>query len=122
MKCYNERKTDDIDLPGNVAIELNINTAAAATSNAAVSAATSNEQISLSNLTIENVGAPLDECLVCSDAKRDTVFKVRREAMTCARADAFRSSSHSRSFILAMRPCLLLRELFASSQKVSDMP
>lgn len=55
VECYNERKTGDMEeLPGgNVSGEI------------------------LHNENMEtNTSMPLDECLVCSDLKRDTVFKV----------------------------------------------
>lgn len=56
VQCYNERKTDDVELPGNLTrgalqtVEPELPTVAG--------------------------NGNLDECLVCSDAKRDTVFKV----------------------------------------------
>lgn len=53
VECYNERKTGDMDLPVNVPGEILHNE--------------NNEA---------NTSMPLDECLVCSDLKRDTVFKV----------------------------------------------
>lgn len=77
VKCYNERKTDDTDLPGNMAITVS------STNSAAITAATlSLAQAQSSNINTNNENlapdpnTPLDECLVCSDLKRDTVFKV----------------------------------------------
>lgn len=77
VKCYNERKTDDMDLPGNVAINVN------ATSNVNTSQSTNNTSTSnvANNSNIDNdvntsSTIPLDECLICSDLKRDTIFKV----------------------------------------------
>lgn len=56
VECYNERKTGDMELPGG---------------NAAVTGEI------MHNENVEaNTSMPLDECLVCSDLKRDTVFKV----------------------------------------------
>lgn len=91
VKCYNERKTDDMDLPGNVAISMNSSSNVNASNSAAVASnisvqSTSNtlslNQTQSNNSNIEN-GAntdqstiPLDECLICSDSKRDTIFKV----------------------------------------------
>lgn len=126
MKCYNERKTDDIDLPGNVAFDMSVPSTAGATSNEA--AASSNGPLSLSNLTIENVGAPLDECLVCSDAKRDTVFKVRRSALTPKEKQLIRSSNFQpcghvcccENCSPRVKKCLICREAVSAREKIDE--
>lgn len=89
VKCYNERKTDDSELPGNVAGSScsggGLNPKSTNTT-AAASAATSSACQNTNNIPL-NVASnsseidaskanSLDECLVCSDQKRDTVFKV----------------------------------------------
>lgn len=79
VNCYNERKTDDMDLPGNMAITMNssnINPSEQSTSNtlALNQNSTINSNIE-SELNTEST-VPLDECLICSDSKRDTIFKV----------------------------------------------
>lgn len=78
MKCYNERKTDDMDLPGNMAnMTINVNSSSIQTANNSI---TSNQNLT-NNTIIENTTnttstIPLEECLICSDLKRDTIFKV----------------------------------------------
>lgn len=53
VKCYNERKTDDMET---------------------TSSSTNAEAVGGNNL----INGPLDECLLCSDNKRDTIFKVMK--------------------------------------------
>lgn len=54
VKCYNERKTDDMEVPSSQGAAGGVSSGA--------------------NGINENQG--LDECLLCSDNKRDTIFKV----------------------------------------------
>lgn len=81
VKCYNERKTDDMDLPGNLAITMNpsnINPPTTEQSTSNTLALNKNSTINShieSNSNTESA-VPLDECLICSDSKRDTIFKV----------------------------------------------
>lgn len=83
MKCYNERKTDDMDLPGNMAnmtISVNPSNVSGMSAQTASNTVTSNQNSSSNNIN-ENAtntvsSAPLEECLICSDLKRDTIFKV----------------------------------------------
>lgn len=89
VKCYNERKTDDMDLPGNMAINVAVPLTTAAGSTTApacltVTAASNGQTQSLNSinenlLNGETTTLSLDECLVCSDLKRDTVFKVNSD-------------------------------------------
>lgn len=67
-----------MDLPGNVAATASpIATQVATDITSTFPPAT---HTALNNNTpiesIENTSTPLDECLVCSDMKRDTIFKV----------------------------------------------
>lgn len=61
VECYNERKTDDTELPGNCAgptqfVERDI--------------------VPIESPPDTTNHTQLDECMVCSETKRDTVFKV----------------------------------------------
>lgn len=86
VKCYNERKTDDMDLLGKMA-NMTINP-----SNVSTSGLTPAQQSTSNTMaTNQNVGnnslneidpniistAPLNECLICSDLKQNTIFKLR---------------------------------------------
>ncbi|XP_055383755.1 E3 ubiquitin-protein ligase mind-bomb [Condylostylus longicornis] len=154
VKCYNERKTDDNDLPGNVAgaSRMNIgaanNNTQASTSNAIKNSilpngtapginSTSTNSIpqniagpSTSKNTSTNVldnnltssmsalkldtkvdplkGNTLDECLVCSDAKRDTVFKPCGHVCCCETCAP------------RVKKCLICRETVASREKIDE--
>lgn len=90
VKCYNERKTDDMDLPGNMAGN-NVNTAPAATVQP----------------TEPVTSAPLDECVVCSEQKRDTVFKPCGHVCCCDNCS------------MRVKKCLICRETVSSREKVS---
>lgn len=92
VKCYNERKTDDMDLPGNMAITVNSssnmnasggapNVSVQSTSNTLKQQAQSNNSNIENGTTVETT-IPLDECLICSDSKRDTIFKVNTSFIT----------------------------------------
>lgn len=86
MKCYNERKTDDMDLPGNMAnMTINVNSSnvnmsglnVQSTSNTSTTNQNSANHLNIDNETIGNpTTITLEECLICSDLKRDTIFKV----------------------------------------------
>lgn len=83
VKCYNERKTDDMDLPGNMAnmtINVNPSNVSGVSAQLANNTVTTNQNSTSNNIN-ENAtntvsSAPLEECLICSDLKRDTIFKV----------------------------------------------
>lgn len=85
VKCYNERKTDDMDLPGNLAnMTISVNSSNV-NSNGITVQSTSNTMTSVQNNTNNTpIGnevnivssTQLEECLICSDLKRDTIFKV----------------------------------------------
>lgn len=86
VKCYNERKTDDMDLPGNMAnMTINVNSPnvnitgvnVQSTSNTSSSNQNSTSNSNISNENINNfTTGEREECLICSDLKRDTIFKV----------------------------------------------
>lgn len=95
VKCYNERKTDDLELPGNVA------GSSTSISSGALGGSRLNDESTASNVPVSNIpsltgamntlnindvneiskSSSLEECLVCSDQKRDTVFKVSRKSL-----------------------------------------
>lgn len=81
MKCYNERKTDDMDLPGNMAINVNNSSNVNATQSSSNTIALNQNSTNNTNIdneaNIESKIVQLDECLICSDLKRDTIFKVK---------------------------------------------
>ena len=88
VKCYNERKTDDMDLPGNmanVAVVSGVNSSNVSAASAMTTAQSNNCTMASTNQNnstslIDNepnvVSTSLEECLICSDLKRDTIFKV----------------------------------------------
>lgn len=90
IECYNERKTDDINFPGANEVVPEMSAASAASIAAAeqesgggvgreVSAELGAGGIGIGvgvDMSLSASGSSLDECLVCSDQKRDTVFKV----------------------------------------------
>ena len=72
VKCYNERKTDDMDMAGQNVPSANVIRPSAAPQ---PTAADINRINDVGKLSL-NTSLSLDECLLCSDSKRDTVFKV----------------------------------------------
>lgn len=160
LKCYNERKTDDAELPGNVAgTSLNARARAqsAATGGTAgpsavsLSSAAGMHQSATANIPLNTVASgssfglngigsdmaqslhaesssggssdstsknnsvgnnnkptSLEECLVCSDAKRDTVFKPCGH-VSCCETCAPR-----------VKKCLICRETVASREKIDE--
>lgn len=83
IKCYKERKTDDLELPGNVA---NVDIDSIAT----------------------NTTGPLDECLICSDKKRDTLFKPCGHVCCCE------------SCAPRVKKCLICRETVNAKDKIDE--
>ncbi|XP_002086414.2 E3 ubiquitin-protein ligase mind-bomb [Drosophila yakuba] len=134
VKCYNERKTDDSELPGNVAgTSSNARArAASGTLNQSSSAnlplaslaasstfpAASSSIFALNGIANElsqslhedppKSSATLDECMVCSDAKRDTVFKPCGH-VSCCETCAPR-----------VKKCLICRETVSSREKIDE--
>lgn len=89
IKCYKERQTDDIELPGN----------------ATTTIVNDSNELSLINTT---TGGPLDECLLCSDKKRDTLFKPCGHVCCC-------ESCASR-----VKKCLICRETVNAKDKIDE--
>ncbi|XP_017842823.2 E3 ubiquitin-protein ligase mind-bomb [Drosophila busckii] len=150
VKCYNERKTDDAELPGNVAgTSQNARARAAAVGSAAGmhQSATANiplnTAVSGSTFALNGLGGDmaqslhvesssssgsckssgtginnnnnnnskptsLEECLVCSDAKRDTVFKPCGHVCCCETCAP------------RVKKCLICRETVASREKIDE--
>lgn len=164
LKCYNERKTDDAELPGNVAgTSLNARARAqsaatggtagvacavpvasaamhqSATANIPLNTVASGSTFGLNGLGsdmaqslhvesssggggVGNSGASknnsaggsnnkptsLEECLVCSDAKRDTVFKPCGHVCCCETCAP------------RVKKCLICRETVASREKIDE--
>lgn len=94
VKCYNERKTDDSDLPGNVA-------------NNGGGHGAENAMATLS-LDDHLLSAPLDECLLCSERKRDTVFKPCGHVCCCEPCT------------VRVKKCLICRESVAGRDKIDE--
>ncbi|XP_001353017.1 E3 ubiquitin-protein ligase mind-bomb [Drosophila pseudoobscura] len=143
VKCYNERKTDDSELPGNVAgTSLNARARAAAGGGAsgggggpaaimhqsssaslppapAASASASSSSFGLNGLNsdmsqslhvepLKTGGTSLEECMVCSDAKRDTVFKPCGHVSCCDTCAP------------RVKKCLICRETVSSREKIDE--
>lgn len=143
VKCYNERKTDDIDLPGNMAT-LSVNgSTSTATSHISANASASTaaipiSQSQMSNLNIENLAqnstattTSLDECLVCSDQKRDTVFKViqkhkiffQKEQKELKISVAIQPCGHvccCETCAPRVKKCLICREAVSAREKIDE--
>ncbi|GAB0098858.1 E3 ubiquitin-protein ligase mind-bomb [Sergentomyia squamirostris] len=94
VRCYNERKTDDMDLPGNMAGNAN-----AAQTVVPAPPAPPEQVVSRS---------PLDECLVCSEQKRDTVFKPCGHVCCCDNCS------------MRVKKCLICRETVSSREKIDE--
>ncbi|XP_064541015.1 E3 ubiquitin-protein ligase mind-bomb isoform X1 [Drosophila montana] len=155
LKCYNERKTDDAELPGNVA-GTSLNARARAQSAAAAGTAAGMHQSATANIPLNTVASgsafglnglstdmaqsmhadstsssssnknssgtggssnnnnnnnkptSLEECLVCSDGKRDTVFKPCGH-VSCCETCAPR-----------VKKCLICRETVTSREKIDE--
>lgn len=103
IKCYNERKTDDTELPGNVAA------AAAAIADSNENNLTGNTGNS-ENVINSKTGTPgtggLDECLLCSEQKRDTLFKPCGHVCCCETCAP------------RVKKCLICRESVSAKEKV----
>ncbi|XP_037933778.1 E3 ubiquitin-protein ligase mind-bomb isoform X2 [Teleopsis dalmanni] len=127
VKCYNERKTDDSELPGNVAgTSLNARARALAvpssqnicsiqqvpTTNMQLSAATNTLCADISQSLHISIDSSktlnLEECLVCSDIKRDTVFKPCGHVCCCDTCAP------------RVKKCLLCRETVSSRDKIDE--
>lgn len=95
VKCYNERKTDDTIEIGTSNIPANVSNAAMAavveggnsssinsvninvhSSTTSASQSKSHSSVMSSINSSSSGTGPLDECLLCSDQKRDTQFRV----------------------------------------------
>ncbi|XP_053661076.1 E3 ubiquitin-protein ligase mind-bomb [Anopheles marshallii] len=134
IKCYNERKTDDMDMiaasgvgvgtsmPPNViraGLRTNAGEPTASTSGSSCNPGTSglstgglnHAQIDATLLMGGAVGGssgPLDECLLCSDQKRDTVFKPCGHVVCCENCGP------------RIKKCLICRESVLSREKIDE--
>ncbi|XP_068150892.1 E3 ubiquitin-protein ligase mind-bomb [Drosophila tropicalis] len=143
VKCYNERKTDDSELPGNVAgtsqnarqrtassvvgtgtttvpqsssAQMPLSQVAASNSSPSNSSASSfalaEMSQSLNGISSsshnKSSSSNLEECLVCSDAKRDTVFKPCGH-VSCCETCAPR-----------VKKCLICRGTVCSREKIDE--
>lgn len=140
IKCYNERKTDDMDmaaaggtaLPGSNMLRNGAPVAGAATapsSSSLVSGSTPGISASgvvdanllndLNKMSIQPTvggqnsvagsnGSPLDECLLCSDQKRDTVFKPCGHVVCCDNCGP------------RIKKCLICREAVSEREKIGE--
>ncbi len=93
IKCYNERRTDDMD----------------GADGKNVANGVSNEQ---QQQELEDGDTPtdmnIDECLLCSEKKRDTVFKPCGHVISCEGCGS------------RMKKCLLCRETVSSREKIDE--
>lgn len=103
VKCYNERKTDDMDLPGNVALQ-------SSNPGQATAATAGNVQQAPNQIANPqpNISAGLDECLLCSERKRDTVFKPCGHVCCCEVCTP------------RVNKCLICRQLVGSREKIDE--
>ncbi|XP_062563815.1 E3 ubiquitin-protein ligase mind-bomb [Armigeres subalbatus] len=143
IKCYNERKTDDMDMTaaGGTALpgaNLMRNGAAAPLASAATAPSSSSlvtaptPGISSSGVSVDanllndlnkmsiqptvggqntvagSNGSPLDECLLCSDQKRDTVFKPCGHVVCCDNCSP------------RIKKCLICREAVSEREKIGE--
>uniref|UniRef100_A0A1B0GCN7 RING-type E3 ubiquitin transferase n=1 Tax=Glossina morsitans morsitans TaxID=37546 RepID=A0A1B0GCN7_GLOMM len=130
VKCYNERKTDDSELPGNVAgtsSNARARALAAPSSSSGLLQQTVTATVPLSSVgtglnglthdlsqslnTVSNDANKtntLDECLVCSDVKRDTVFKPCGHVCCCETCAP------------RVKKCLICRETVAAREKIDE--
>ncbi|XP_023301637.2 E3 ubiquitin-protein ligase mind-bomb [Lucilia cuprina] len=151
VKCYNERKTDDTDLPGNVAgtstrAKALAHTSAAAnprplsaavasssaSANAAVTANMPKHTVAATgsvngglNTLVQDLtqslhitssaanndttnASTLEECFLCSDYKRDTVFKPCGHVCCCDNCAP------------RVKKCLICRETVSSREKIDE--
>ncbi|XP_055906296.1 E3 ubiquitin-protein ligase mind-bomb isoform X1 [Eupeodes corollae] len=135
LKCYNERKTDDAELPGNVAGTSSNARARAVQAPVVAGAPVVGAGVACSvppmmnfshasglhgmnsdmALTINENPVPemvrsnaFDECMVCSDLKRDTVFKPCGHVCCCDTCAP------------RVKKCLVCREAVSSREKVDE--
>lgn len=95
IKCFNEKHTEDIESTG--VDEKNV-------SNAASNDQQLSQQVSATK--IESNEIIMDECLLCSEQKRDTVFKPCGHVIACEACGA------------RIKKCLVCRETVSSREKV----
>jgi E3 ubiquitin-protein ligase mind-bomb len=89
IKCYNERKTDDMEIAHSAASVSAVTTTTSQAALAVAAAAAATVSSHNHNLNVQPgamvsaSGAMLDECLLCSDQKRDTLFKPCGHVVCC---------------------------------------
>ncbi|XP_031636139.1 E3 ubiquitin-protein ligase mind-bomb-like [Contarinia nasturtii] len=104
VKCYNERKTDDMDLPGNMAnMAISVNS-----SNVNIQSDQNTNETILENETNISTTTQLEECLICSDLKRDTIFKPCGHVSCCDTCAP------------RVKKCLICRETVFSREKIDE--
>lgn len=119
VKCYNERKTDDMDLPGNVAgtSATAVAAAAAAAASASASAAAVDQAAaavmaldisSSAAVASSSSSVAFDECLLCSERKRDTLFKPCGHVCCCE------------ACMPLVKKCLICRESVTSREVIDE--
>ncbi|XP_053680164.1 E3 ubiquitin-protein ligase mind-bomb [Anopheles nili] len=128
IKCYNERKTDDMDMTSAsgvgtivpptvpraggrlVSDELSASTSVChAASGGPSTSGLSRTQIDPNLLLdLSKISGPLDECLLCSDQKRDTVFKPCGHVVCCENCGP------------RIKKCLICRESVLSREKIDE--
>lgn len=94
IKCYNEKHTEDIETTS--MDDKNISNNVANNENQQLTQQTKNE-------ATENIA---DECLLCSEQKRDTVFKPCGHVVSCEACGS------------RIKKCLICRETVSSREKV----
>ncbi|XP_052902764.1 E3 ubiquitin-protein ligase mind-bomb isoform X2 [Anopheles moucheti] len=132
IKCYNERKTDDMDMIAasgvgvgtsmqpnvmRAGLRTNAGEPTASTSGSSCNPGTSglstgglnHAQIDATLLMgLSKISGPLDECLLCSDQKRDTVFKPCGHVVCCENCGP------------RIKKCLICRESVLSREKIDE--
>lgn len=94
IKCYNERRTDDMD-------------GAADGKNLTNGVTNDAQQLAQFNSDSQPTESNMEECLLCSENKRDTVFKPCGHVISCEACGS------------RMKKCLLCRETVSSREKVN---
>lgn len=110
VTCFSERKTDDADLPGNVAGKSTTKPTdllAEGLQNISLAAAAST--LLIPGVSHKLLASPTnDECLVCSDQKRETVFKPCGHICCCETCAP------------RVKKCLTCRETVTSRDKIDE--
>uniref|UniRef100_U5EJK2 RING-type E3 ubiquitin transferase n=1 Tax=Corethrella appendiculata TaxID=1370023 RepID=U5EJK2_9DIPT len=130
VKCYNERKTDDMEMnqshcsssggsatsSNNHNLNSNLHTVNLSANSSSNSNNENTNSLNANDLNLSGDFAklslsstsPLDECLLCSDQKRDTVFKPCGHVVCCETCSP------------RIKKCLICRESVSAREKIDE--